>query len=122
MRTDLQPIGLDLSMLIDVIVVKIEYLKDVEGFDMANLMWVPRGVVIRRSFADQMNDIFQTKVREADFRRFDLVRSFINRRIGDVTHGKIQDFLPPGLFPLNINLTLNTSIWFEGYCKYVQIL
>ena len=73
--------------------------KDVDGFDMANFLWVPRGVLLKADYAREMYDTFQTRVRDADFKRSELVRRLINRMIGNVTHGKIQEFLPTGSNP-----------------------
>ena len=64
--------------------------------DMANFLWVPRGVAIKGEFARTIQEVFQTRVRDADFSRSEDVRQLVNRRINNMTRGHIQEILPPG--------------------------
>ncbi len=64
--------------------------------DLANFLWVPRGVAIKADFARTVQDVFQTRVRDADFSRSELVRQLVNRRISNMTRGHIQELLPQG--------------------------
>jgi len=88
--------------------------QDVEGFDMANFLWVPRGVLLRAEYARDMYDTFQTRVRDADFKRSELVRSLINRMIGNVTHGKIQEFLPTGAVNADTKVMMANAVYFKA--------
>lgn len=63
---------------------------------MANLLWIPRGSAIKAEYAKSVQDIFQTRVRDADFSRTEEVRQVINQRIENITRGHITDLFPRG--------------------------
>lgn len=63
---------------------------------MANLLWIPRGLAIKAEYAKSVQDIFQTRIRDADFTRPEEVREVINQRIENITRGHFTDLFPRG--------------------------
>ena len=62
--------------------------------EMANFIWVPRGIALKGDFARSLQDVFQTRVRDADFSRAEEVRLLINQRIEEMTRNNIKELLP----------------------------
>lgn len=60
-------------------------------------MWVPRGLALKSQYARSVQDIFLTRVRDADFTRVEEVRELINKRIEKMTRGHIQELFPGGV-------------------------
>ena len=89
-----------------------DYAKNVENegvqLDTVNLIWVPRGVSLKSDYAQSVQEIFQTKVRDADFTRPEEVRQLVNRRISTFTKGHVKELLPRG----NFNYTSSFNIFF----------
>ena len=63
---------------------------------MANFLWIPRGVALKSDFARSIQDVFDSKVRDADFSRSEEVRLAANHRISNITRGHVKDLLPKG--------------------------
>lgn len=64
--------------------------------DLANFLWVPRGLALKAEYANTIEDVFDTRVRDADFTRVEDVRQLINRRIEKMTRGNIKEIFPRG--------------------------
>lgn len=64
--------------------------------DLANFLWVPRGLALKAEYAKSVQDIFDTRVRDADFTRVEDVRQIINQRIETKTRGNIKEIFPRG--------------------------
>lgn len=62
----------------------------------SNFIWVPRGLAIKAEYARSIQDIFQTRVRDADFSRVEDVRHLINERVEKMTRGNIKEIFPQG--------------------------
>ena len=69
--------------------------------DLANLLWVPRGLAVKADYARSIQEIFRTRVRDADFIRVEEVRYVINHRIANITRGHITDLFPKGMIDGN---------------------
>jgi serine protease inhibitor len=69
--------------------------------DLANFVWVPRGLAVKAEFARSVQEIFQTRVRDADFTRVEEVRQVINYRIENITRGHITELFPRGIIDEN---------------------
>ncbi|KAI9552162.1 hypothetical protein GHT06_022499 [Daphnia sinensis] len=82
--------------------------------DMANLLWIPRGLAIKAEYAKSVQDIFQTRVRDADFSRTEEVRQVINQRIENITRGHITDLFPRGSVTKTTQLLLANAFYFKG--------
>lgn len=82
--------------------------------EMANLLWIPRGSAIKAEYAKSVQDIFQTRVRDADFSRTEEVRQVINQRIENITRGHITDLFPRGSITKQTQLLLANAFYFKG--------
>ena len=61
--------------------------------EMANFIWVPRGITLKNDYHNSIKDIFKTIVRNANFSGAEETLSHINRRISQITRNNINDFL-----------------------------
>ncbi|EFX77807.1 hypothetical protein DAPPUDRAFT_53805, partial [Daphnia pulex] len=82
--------------------------------DLANFVWVPRGLAVKAEYARSVQEIFQTRVRDADFTRVEEVRQVINHRIANITKGHITELFPRGSITKQTRLLLANALYFKG--------
>ncbi|MDT0329610.1 serpin family protein [Nocardiopsis lambiniae] len=85
-----------------------------DGLDLAvlNGLYTPADLPLRRTFVEHVRARGGTEVANVDFRGdSEGVRRYINGRVAQVTHGLIDQLLPPGLPPPDVRLLLVNALW-----------
>jgi len=83
--------------------------------NIANDIWVQRGMHLVADFTETLHDIYNTVLRTADFaNEADRARSRINGKIAEQTGQKIKELLAPGMVTSQTRLVLTNAIYFKG--------
>ena len=83
--------------------------------DVANSLWVARGLPLRLAFADRARAAFAAAAEPADFAAHpDAARLAVNAWVADHTQRKILDLLPEGSVTRQTRLVLADAVYFQG--------
>ncbi len=83
--------------------------------DLANGLWMQKGHSFLAEFKNTARQDYGANLNQADFRKkLDSAREKINNWVGQMTKGKITDFIPLGLLDQTARLVLVNAIYFKG--------
>ena len=85
------------------------------ALSLANALWVQKGLAWNRPFLETLAADYGTGVRALDFEQHpEEARDDINGWVGDQTHDKIPELIPPGMISRDTRLTLTNALYLKA--------